>query len=209
MSGGILFIVSAPSGAGKTSLVKSLLANDRGLGLAISYTTRRPRPGEQNGVHYHFVDASTFGAMVDAGDFLEHAEVFGNRYGTAEATVRAELVRGRDLVLEIDWQGARQVRARFPAAVSVFVLPPSLAALEERLRGRGQDGPEVIAGRMARARSELSHYGEYDYLVVNDRFEDALFDLGGVVRAERLRHDRQAERLSGLLTGLDGDALDP
>jgi guanylate kinase len=209
MSGGILFIVSAPSGAGKTSLVKSLLANDRGLGLAISYTTRRPRPGEQNGVHYHFVDASTFGAMVDAGDFLEHAEVFGNRYGTAEATVRAELVRGRDLVLEIDWQGARQVRTRFPAAVSVFVLPPSLAALEERLRGRGQDGPEVIAGRMARARSELSHYGEYDYLVVNDRFEDALFDLGCVVRAERLRHDRQAERLSGLLTGLDGDALDP
>ena len=209
MSGGILFIVSAPSGAGKTSLVKSLLANDRGLGLAISYTTRRPRPGEQNGVHYHFVDASTFGAMVDAGDFLEHAEVFGNRYGTAEATVRAELVRGRDLVLEIDWQGARQVRTRFPAAVSVFVLPPSLAALEERLRGRGQDGPEVIAGRMARARSELSHYGDYDYLVVNDRFEDALFDLGCVVRAERLRHDRQAERLSGLLTGLDGDALDP
>jgi guanylate kinase len=209
MSGGILFIVSAPSGAGKTSLVKSLLANDRGLGLAVSYTTRRPRPGEQNGVHYHFVDASTFGAMVDAGDFLEHAEVFGNRYGTAEATVRAELVRGRDLVLEIDWQGARQVRTRFPAAVSVFVLPPSLAALEERLRGRGQDGPEVIAGRMARARSELSHYGEYDYLVVNDRFEDALFDLGCVVRAERLRHDRQAERLSGLLTGLDGDALDP
>jgi guanylate kinase len=209
MSGGILFIVSAPSGAGKTSLVKSLLANDRGLGLAISYTTRRPRPGEQNGVHYHFVDASTFGAMVDAGDFLEHAEVFGNRYGTAEATVRAELVRGRDLVLEIDWQGARQVRTRFPAAVSVFVLPPSLAALEERLRGRGQDGPEVIAGRMARARSELSHHGEYDYLVVNDRFEDALFDLGCVVRAERLRHDRQAERLSGLLTGLDGDALDP
>jgi guanylate kinase len=209
MSGGILFIVSAPSGAGKTSLVKALLANDRGLGLAISYTTRRPRPGEQNGVHYHFVDASTFGAMVDAGDFLEHAEVFGNRYGTAEATVRAELVRGRDLVLEIDWQGARQVRTRFPAAVSVFVLPPSLAALEERLRGRGQDGPEVIAGRMARARSELSHHREYDYLVVNDRFEDALFDLGCVVRAERLRHDRQAERLSGLLTGLDGDALDP
>jgi guanylate kinase len=209
MPGGILFIVSAPSGAGKTSLVKALLANDRGLGLAISYTTRSPRPGEQNGVHYHFVDASTFGAMVDAGDFLEHAEVFGNRYGTAEATVRAELVRGRDLVLEIDWQGARQVRARFPAAVSVFVLPPSLAALEERLRGRGQDAPEVIAGRMARARSELSHYGEYDYLVVNDRFEDALSDLGCVVRAERLRHDRQAERLSGLLTGLDGDALDP
>jgi len=189
--------------------VKALLANDRGLGLAISYTTRRPRPGEQNGVHYHFVDPSTFGAMVDAGDFLEYAEVFGNRYGTAEATVRAELGRGRDLVLEIDWQGARQVRKRFPAAVSVFILPPSLATLEARLRGRGQDAPEVIAGRMARARSELSHHREYAYLVVNDRFEDALFDLGCVVRAERLRHGCQAERLSHLLTGLDGDALDP
>jgi len=209
MSGGILFIVSAPSGAGKTSLLKALLANDQGLGLAISYTTRSPRPGEQDGVHYHFVDSATFGAMVDAGDFLEHAEVFGSRYGTAEATVRTELGRGRDLVLEIDWQGARQVRKRFPAAVSVFVLPPSLATLEERLRDRGQDAPEVIVGRMARARAELSHYGEYDYLVVNDRFEDALSDLGCVVRAERLRHDRRAEGLLELLAGLDGDEVHP
>jgi guanylate kinase len=198
MSSGILFIVSAPSGAGKTSLVKALLAQDQRLGLAVSYTTRGPRPGEQNGVHYHFVDTASFAAMVAEGAFLEHAEVFGNRYGTAEATVRAELARGRDLVLEIDWQGARQVRARFPEAVSIFVLPPSTTALEDRLSGRGQDDAAVIASRMSRARSEMSHYREYDYLVVNDRFSDALAALGCVVNAERLRRDRQTVRLSEL-----------
>jgi guanylate kinase len=209
MSAGILFIVSAPSGAGKTSLVKALRSNDGDLGLAVSYTTRSPRPGEQNGVHYHFVDSATFEAMVVSGAFLEHAEVFGKRYGTAEETVRAELGQGRDLILEIDWQGARQVRTRFPEAVSIFVLPPSLAALEERLRGRGQDDAEVIAGRMARARAELSHYGEYDYLVVNDRFEEALAELGCVVRAERLRRERQVQSLSALLTDLGGAVRDP
>jgi guanylate kinase len=150
MSEGVLYIVSAPSGAGKTSLVKALLERDPGVGLAISYTTRPPRPGEQDGVHYHFVSPERFAEMVAAHAFLEHAEVFGNRYGTAEASLREQLEGGRDLLLEIDWQGARQVRARFPAAVSVFILPPSARTLEERLRGRGQDSDAVIAGRMAR-----------------------------------------------------------
>ena len=208
MSDGILFIVSAPSGAGKTSLVKALLERDPSLRLAVSFTTRAPRLGEQNGVHYHFVDEPRFLAMVEQGAFLEHAEVFGNRYGTAEATVREELAAGRDLLLEIDWQGARQVRERFPAAVSLFILPPSATALEERLRGRGQDSNEVIAARMAQARSEMSHYGEYDYLVVNDLFAAALDDLACVVRAERLRRERAerklAEALAGLLWGRGG-----
>jgi guanylate kinase len=195
MSAGTLFIVSAPSGAGKTSLVKALLGQDTGLTVAVSYTTRAPRPGEIDGVHYHFVDAAVFGAMVADDAFLEYAEVFGNRYGTAEASVRSELEAGRDLVLEIDWQGARQVRARFPAAVSIFILPPSVEVLEERLRGRGQDDARVIASRMAAARAEMSHHSEYDYLAVNDRFDEALAALACIVRAERLRRDPAAARL--------------
>lgn len=187
MSDGILFIVSAPSGAGKTSLVKALLEREPELRLAVSYTTRGPRSGEENGVHYHFVDERRFLAMMEDGAFLESAEVFGNRYGTAEATVRDELATGRDLLLEIDWQGARQVRERFPAAVSVFILPPSSQSLVQRLRERGQDSEEIIAGRMEQARDEMSHYGEYDYLVVNDVFDQALDDLSCVVRSERLR----------------------
>ena len=202
MSEGVLYIVSAPSGAGKTSLVKALLERDPGVGLAISYTTRAPRPGEQDGVHYHFVSPERFAEMVAAGAFLEHAEVFGNRYGTAEASVREQLAGGRDLVLEIDWQGARQVRSRFPGAVSVFILPPSAQTLEERLRGRGQDSDAVIAGRMARAREEMAHYPEYDYLVVNDRFEAALGELASVLVAERLRRARAEARLSDVLAGL-------
>ncbi len=201
---GILFIVSAPSGAGKTSLLKALLASDARLGLSVSHTTRAPRPGEQGGVHYHFVDRAGFAALVDQGAFLEHASVFGNAYGTTEAAVRDGLAAGRDLVLEIDWQGARQVRARFPAAVSIFILPPSLAALRERLAARGQDSAEVIARRTAAARAELAHYGEYDYLVVNDQFTAALADLGAIVRAERLRTACQTDRWSGLLAELLG-----
>lgn len=204
MNRGILFIVSAASGAGKTSLVKALLERDAGLRLAVSFTTRAPRPGEQDGVHYNFVDKTEFLRMVQAGEFLEHAEVFGNRYGTAEATVRAELDRGHDLLLEIDWQGARQVRERFSAAVSIFVLPPSADALEQRLRGRGQDSDQIIAGRMAEARSEMSHYGEYDFLVVNDDFDTALDDLACLVRAERLRRGHCESRLASLLAGLSG-----
>jgi len=198
MNPGILFIVSAASGAGKTSLVKALLERDPTLALAVSFTTRARREGERDGVHYHFVDPDIFATMVAEGAFLEHAEVFGNRYGTSEAGVRSQLARG-DLVLEIDWQGARQVRARFPAAASVFVLPPSAAALEQRLRGRGQDSDGVIALRMAEARSEMSHYAEYDYLVVNDDFATALADLSCVVQAERLRLARAESRLGPLL----------
>ena len=204
MNRGILFIVSAPSGAGKTSLVKALLERDPALRLAVSFTTRAPRSGERDGVHYNFVDKAEFLRMVQADEFLEHAEVFGNSYGTAEVTVRAELDRGRDLLLEIDWQGARQVRERFPAAVSIFVLPPSAQALEQRLRGRGQDGDQIIAGRMAQARSEMSHYGEYDFLLVNDDFDTALGDLGCVVRAERHRRAHCESRLAPLLEGLSG-----
>jgi guanylate kinase len=200
MSAGTLFIISAPSGAGKTSLVKALLGQDPGLTVAVSYTTRASRPGEIDGVHYHFVDAAVFGAMVADDAFLEYAEVFGNRYGTAEASVRSELEAGRDLVLEIDWQGARQVRARFPAAVSIFILPPSVEVLEERLRGRGQDDARVIASRMAAARAEMSHHWEYAYLVVNDRFDEALASLACIVRAERLRHDPAAARLAEQLS---------
>lgn len=196
---GILFIVSAPSGAGKTSLVKALLERDSELSLSVSCTTREARAGEQEGVHYHFLSTERFRAEVEEGAFLEHAEVFGNFYGTRESDVRACIAAGRDLVLEIDWQGARQVRQRFPAAVGIFVLPPSIDELEHRLRGRGTDSQAVIAGRMTQAREEMSHYAEYDYLVVNDRFEDALDSLAAVVLAERQRLTYQAPRLADLL----------
>ncbi|MBK1700259.1 guanylate kinase [Thiococcus pfennigii] len=199
---GVLFIVSAPSGAGKTSLVKALLARDPALHLAVSCTTRSPRPGEVDGVHYHFLDEAEFRCRIAAGAFVEHAEVFGNRYGTTAAAVHEVLDRGHDLLLEIDWQGARQVRARWPEAVGIFILPPSLAVLEERLRGRGQDGDAVIAGRMARACDELSHYGEYDYLVVNDAFDEALATLAAIAVAERHRRVVQEARLAGLLAEL-------
>jgi guanylate kinase len=202
MSQGILFIISAASGAGKTSLVKGLLERDLELRLSVSFTTRTPRPGEQDGVHYHFVSTDRFLRMVEAGEFVEHAQVFGNLYGTAASSVRSELDQGRDLLLEIDWQGARQVRKRFPEAVSVFVL--SSQALEQRLRGRGLDSDRVIEDRMAEARSEMSHYGEYDYLVVNDIFEDALDDLACLVKAEHLRRPNGEARLRTLLAGLAG-----
>lgn len=193
MQAGILFVVSAPSGAGKTSLVKALMERDAGLALSVSCTTRAPRAGEEDGVHYHFLTRDRFEAAVAAGDFTEHAEVFGNLYGTREADLRSHLGSGRDLILEIDWQGARQVRRRFPAAVSLFILPPSLEELERRLRGRGTDDEAVIARRLAQARDDLSHWAEYDYLVVNDRFESALSDLGSIVAAERLRSARCPE----------------
>ncbi len=194
MSDGILFIVSAPSGAGKTSLLQALLSRDNGLALSVSHTTRSPRPGEVDGVHYHFVSEETFQRMAEEGAFLEQAEVFGNRYGTSEAAVRDQLASGRDVVLEIDWQGARQVRRVFPDAVSIFVAPPSIEALRERLERRGQDAVEVIERRMAQARDELAHYPEYDYLVINDDFEAALEGLHAIVRAERLRTTRVAAR---------------
>lgn len=202
MSAGTLFIVSAPSGAGKTSLVRALLARDPTLGLSVSCTTRAPREGEQDGVHYHFLDPEVFRRAVADGAFLEHAEVFGNLYGTREQDVRDCLGEGRDLILEIDWQGARQVRARLPDAVGIFVLPPTIEELERRLRGRGTDDETVIARRMEQARAELAHYAEYDYLVVNDRFEDALDGLQAIAVAERLRLARQRARVGSLLDGL-------
>lgn len=200
--GGTLFVISAPSGAGKTSLVKELLAQDQRLAVSVSHTTRAMRPGERDGEDYHFVDVARFQGMVASGAFLEHAQVFDNFYGTAQASVEATLALGLDVVLEIDWQGARQVRARMPAAVSVFILPPSRQALEQRLRGRGQDSEEVIDRRMRDARSETAHYAEYDYLVINDDFSAALAELRAIVTAERLRLANQRHRQQRLLAEL-------
>jgi guanylate kinase len=202
MSEGLLLIVSAPSGAGKTSLVNALLARDPRLTISVSHTTRPRRPKEQDGVDYHFVARDTFEAMAARGEFLEHADVFGNLYGTSSATVAAERGAGRDVILEIDYQGARQIRARHPDAVSVFILPPSMATLAGRLEARGQDSKSVIDKRLAEARSEMASHAEFDYLVVNDVFADALDDLAAIVRAERLRGTRQRERLRTLLNEL-------
>ena len=199
---GTLYIVSAPSGAGKTSLLKALVERDPRIRVSISHTTRTKRPGEVDGVDYHFVDVDRFARMIGEGAFLEHAQVFGNFYGTSERAVREVLSTGDDVVLEIDWQGARQVRRRFPGAVSVFILPPTPEALRERLTGRGQDSAEVIERRMADARSEMEHYPEYDYLVINDRFEQALEELGAVVISQRLRGEAQARRLGAQLKAL-------
>ncbi len=200
----ILFIVSAPSGAGKTSLLRELIPADPRLVVSVSHATRAIRPGEQDGVHYHFVSADRFEQLVEEGAFLEHARVFDNYYGTSEAAVREQLAAGRDVVLEIDWQGARQVRRRFPGAVSIFIAPPSIDALRERLAGRGQDSAAVVERRMADARSELSHYPEYDYLVINDDFATALAELRSIVTAERLREPRQAEQFAATLAAMLG-----
>ncbi len=198
---GILLIVSAPSGAGKTSLVRALLERDPGLALSVSATTRPPRAGETDGIHYHFLTHDGFSAAVAAGAFLEHAEVFGNLYGTRESDVRNCLADGRDLILEIDWQGACQVRARLPGAVGVFILPPSMVELERRLRTRATDSESVIARRLDQARDDLAHTRDYDYLVVNGDFETALQDLAAIAAAERLRTARQAARVAALLAG--------
>jgi guanylate kinase len=190
---GDLFIIAAPSGAGKSSLVNALLAEDAHLALSVSYTTRAPRPGEREGREYHFVEAATFAAMMERGEFLESAEVHGNRYGTSRKWIADARARGLDIVLEIDWQGARQVRKAFPEAVSVFILPPSppLEELERRLRGRGHDTEDAIARRLANARDEIRHAGEFDYVIINKEFEEARRDLGAIVRASRLTASRQ------------------
>jgi guanylate kinase len=203
---GSLWIVSAPSGGGKTSLTRALVERLGQLGIpaaiSVSYTTRAPRAGEQDGVHYHFVDEARFLAMVAAGEFLEHAEVFGRRYGTGLAETQRLLAAGTELLLDIDWQGARQIKAKRPETPGVFILPPSAAELERRLHGRGQDDPKVIAARMDAAHAEMTHYAEYDYLIVNDTFEHALDDLQSVVLARRLGLDGQRRRHAGLIREL-------
>ncbi|BBL72739.1 guanylate kinase [Methylogaea oryzae] len=202
MAKGNLFVISAPSGAGKTSLVKRLRAEMAGLAVSVSHTTRAQRPGEADGQDYFFVAKEVFERMIGEAAFLEHAKVFDNYYGTAQSSVEAALARGEDVILEIDWQGARQVRHLLPGCISVFILPPSLEALSQRLQNRGQDSEDVIARRMNDAIAEMSHYAEYDYLVVNDDFETALGELKSIVTAVRLREERQSEALAGLLQGL-------
>lgn len=196
---GDLFVVVAPSGAGKTSLVNRLLEAERGIRLSVSHTTRAPREGEVDGREYHFVARAAFEAMIAAGDFLEHADVYGNYYGTSRRWIEQELAGEHDVLLEIDWQGARQVRKLFPRMVGIFILPPSLAELRRRLTDRGKDSPEVIERRMASAREEISHVLEFEYIIVNEQFDVALADLQAVVRAARLSRERGASRLSRLL----------
>ncbi len=197
---GLLLIVSAPSGAGKTTLVRALLKADPAVRLSVSYTTRAPRPGEVNGKDYHFVGKQEFLAMASQGELLESAEVYGNYYGTSGAWIGRELAAGRDILLEIDWQGAVQVRRQFADALSIFILPPSLQALRNRLMNRAQDNQEVIEKRMAAAAEDIGHAGEFDYIIVNDDFDEALLDLTAVVRASRLATPRQADRHGDLFS---------
>ena len=191
---GTLYIVTAPSGAGKTTLVHAVLEREPGLALSISYTTRAPRPGEVDGRDYRFVSREEFLRLRDGGELLEWAEVHGNYYGTARTWIETQLQQDRDVLLEIDWQGARQVRRMFPHAVSIFILPPSLEALEARLRGRGTDSEATIARRLAAAREEMRHVEEFDYVIINDRLERAIDELTAVVRAARLRLPVQKRR---------------
>jgi len=195
---GLLFVVTAPSGAGKSSLIRAALEREPAIRLSVSYTTRAPRAGEQNGRDYHFVDAQTFEAMVQRGEFLECAEVHGNRYGTSQHVIDEMLAGGEDILLEIDWQGAAQVRRLYPASVAIFILPPSVDELGRRMRARGLDAEAVIERRLANAREELSHAPEFDYVIINDVFETARRDLLGVLRAERVRTARQLARHPGL-----------
>ena len=200
---GNLYIVAAPSGAGKTTLVRLLLAHDDEIRLSVSFTTRAPRPGEQDGRDYHFVAVDVFRDMISRGDFLEWAEVHGNFYGTSKKWIADELAAGHDVLLEIDWQGASQVRALFSGAIAIFVLPPSLEELTRRLTGRGTDSAETIARRLAAAQAEMSHAGEFDYVIINDRLDQALEDLRCVVRASRLTCAGQRSRTAALFARTD------
>ncbi|MEI8362753.1 MAG: guanylate kinase [Betaproteobacteria bacterium] len=199
---GNLFIISAASGTGKTSLIRALRGEDAHLKLSISHTTRKPRPGEVDGVDYHFVDEAAFMKMLEQAQFLESAEVHGARYGTSQAAVEALLKAGFDVILEIDWQGAAQVRRLHPQAVSVFVLPPSVETLEQRLNSRGQDSRETIAKRVAAARAEMAHVSEFDYVTINDDFNDALQDLSAIIRTQRLAITVQMQRYASLIKTL-------
>lgn len=199
---GTLFIVSAPSGAGKTSLVKALLEAEHEVKLSVSHTTRPARPGEMNGRDYHFVAPPEFERMLEAGEFLENAVIYGNRYGTSRKWIAEQLKHGWDILLEIDWQGAQQVRKLMAGNVSVFILPPSLGVLEQRLKGRSQDSPEVVARRLAAARQEIGHVGEFDYVIINEDFNRAAQDLISIIRAERLKLSRQLARHADLINRL-------
>ena len=204
MGKGTLYIVSAPSGAGKSSLISAMLETSPtyAMKVSVSHTTRPIRPGEQDGVHYHFVEKEHFETLIARGEFLEYAEVFGNYYGTSRVWIEESLNKGIDVFLDIDWQGGRQIRQLMPGAKSVFILPPSKDELERRLNARGQDSEEVIAKRMAEAKSEIAHYAEYDYVIVNDDFDNALIDFKAILRAERLKQDKQTDKHKSMLSAL-------
>lgn len=203
---GGLFVVSAPSGGGKTSLTRASVEQLGRAGItaeiSVSYTTRAPRLGEQEGVHYHFIEADVFKAMVARGEFLEHAEIYGQHYGTARARTEALRAEGRDVILDIDWQGARQIKQQVPDAIGIFILPPSITKLEQRLRARKQDSEEAIARRMAQARAEMTHYKEYEYVIVNKDFEQAMAELVSVFVTRRLRRSSQEIRHKALIAKL-------
>jgi guanylate kinase len=199
---GNLFIISAPSGAGKTSLVHALLGINPHIDLSVSYTTRNPRPGEQDGKDYHFVSRESFLAMAKNGEFMESAEVYGNHYGTSQTWIGQEIAKGRDILLEIDWQGAAQVRQLFPECISIFILPPSIMALEQRLKGRGKDNAAVIATRMAAVREDVAHVAEFDYVIINDNLNEALRELNAVVLSAKLICTKQLARHQALINQL-------
>lgn len=202
MTKGILYIISAPSGAGKSSLVRAIVHKLADVVVSVSHTTRPMREGEVDGQDYHFIDESRFSAMVEQGDFLEHAQVFGNYYGTSKQSIEAQLLSGKDVILEIDWQGARQIRQRMNDSRSVYILPPSIIALKQRLSNRGQDTDEVIDARMREAVSEMSHYGEFDYIVINDDFDEATEQLASIFVCNRMLLDNQQRRNAELLADL-------
>ncbi|KUJ72415.1 guanylate kinase [Thiomicrospira sp. WB1] len=199
---GSLFIISAPSGAGKTSLVNKLTDKDPLIDVSVSTTTRAQRPGEEDGINYHFVDVATFEQQVTQGDFLEHAQVFDHYYGTSKSAVESQLANGKDVILEIDWQGARQVRDLMPDAISIFILPPSLPELEKRLKNRQTDSDDIIARRMQDAVNEMRHYDEFDYLVINNNFDIALGELHHIFLANRQRRAHQFEQHRALIQAL-------
>jgi guanylate kinase len=202
MISGNLFIITAASGAGKTSLVKAVLEKDPGIKISISHTTRAPRPGEVDGEDYHFVDAAAFLSILETGGFLESAHVHNARYGTSEKVVNEALAAGHDVILEIDWQGAEQVRKIFPDAISVFIVPPSLEVLGQRLKSRAQDSDEVIVKRLAAAREEMRHLVAFDYVTINDKFDDALRDLMAIIQTQRLKTNTQMQRYHALIQAL-------